>query len=226
MNSNLLHFLNLQYIFYLIYTLLFGWRNIGSGTGVGTITGSTTAATATSASSGGAVAAATGVSFLSAIGAILAGVWAGISFITYALSAFFIAVTVYSILGIMYIRAQEEDQYRTRIPVNAEPIEEDRFTQLLALAGSDNPKEWRAAIMGADELLRELLISLGYVADTVDEQLRAVPDGAFATRAAAWEAHRAKNIIEGGAEDFILTKAEAVRILHVYKEVFDEHGFA
>ncbi len=228
--ENALHFLNVQYIFYLIYTLFFGWTGNGGVSGaVGPVGGGAGGATGSAAGTGsslGTAAGAAGASFLGAIGAILASVWAGISFISFVISALLIAGTLYAIFGIMLIRQKEEALYSTIRAAHIDALEEDRRSVLLTMAGSDDPKAWRDAIVGADQLLREMLMALGYVADTVDEQLRAVPENAFSTLPAAWEAHRAKNIIESDTGDFILTKSETVRIMHLYISVFEEHNFA
>jgi hypothetical protein len=100
-----------------------------------------------------------------------------------------------------------------------------RWQLLLDRAMSSDPKEWRESILAADGLLGEMLGNLGYAGEGTAEKIRSVPEGAFVTLPAAWEAHRVKNFVSSNASDFILTQREAFRVMKLYEQVFEEFKF-
>jgi hypothetical protein len=91
--------------------------------------------------------------------------------------------------------------------------------------GSDNPSDWRLAILEADIILDELLSELGYTGDTIGDKLKKAHRGDFKSLDHAWEAHRIRNAIAHEGQDFVLTQREARRILDLYEMVFREFDY-
>ncbi len=84
-----------------------------------------------------------------------------------------------------------------------------RWKELLGMAMTTDPKQWKAGIVEADQMLGDLLGQLKYPGMNTGERMRALPENAFSTAAIAWEAHRTKNFLTEGGSDFILTQREA-----------------
>lgn len=90
---------------------------------------------------------------------------------------------------------------------------------------SENPNDWRLAILEADIVLGEMLDKLGYRGEGIGEQLKAVNKNDFITIDDAWEAHKIRNLIAHEGASFLINEREAKRIIGLYKKVFDEHGY-
>lgn len=103
--------------------------------------------------------------------------------------------------------------------------EKDKWKIIESHEKSENPSDWRLAILECDILLNDLLEKLGYQGDTLGERLRAVPRDGMATLDSAWEAHKIRNAIAHEGSQFTLTKVEASRVINLYQSVFQEFDF-
>ena len=106
-------------------------------------------------------------------------------------------------------------------PAGGEPKNE-KWENILKLFNSDNPSNWRQAIIGADVMLEELVRSLGYTGESLGEMLKSVDKSDFLTLEDAWEAHKVRNAIAHSGADFQLTEREARRVMSLYENVFRE----
>lgn len=89
---------------------------------------------------------------------------------------------------------------------------------------SDNPTEWKMAIIEADVMLEEALDSAGYAGTTLGEKLKSASPTSFETLDDAWNAHKVRNQIAHGGTDFVLTKKIAQETIVQYRRVFQEFG--
>ncbi len=89
---------------------------------------------------------------------------------------------------------------------------------------SDNPNDWRLAIIEADIVLEEILEHSGYAGATIGEKLKSASATSFVTLQDAWEAHKVRNKIAHQGGDFILTKKLAQETINQYRRVFAEFG--
>lgn len=89
---------------------------------------------------------------------------------------------------------------------------------------SDNPADWKVAIIEADTMLDALVVSIGYKGDNLGDRLKMVEPSDFLTLNDAWEAHKVRNAIahESGYE---LTKRETQRVIGLYEKVFREFRY-
>lgn len=87
---------------------------------------------------------------------------------------------------------------------------------------SENPSDWKLAILEADIMLSELLESLALPGESIGEKLKAVEQSDFSSIEQAWEAHKIRNAIAHEGSDFVITERETKRIINLYKKVFDE----
>lgn len=223
---DLLHFLNLQYWYCVLYSL-FGGRcalleQQKSGGGAST----------TPSGDGGffsriAEAFAGGWSAVwEALSSVISFIWGLYSALAWTVSTL-LFLAILTVLGaLIWLRLSERARYGVLPPATEKELAiRDRWNELLEMALSSDPREWREAILGADRMLGELLDTLGIVGATTPDKMRALKDDAFQTVPQAWEAHRIRNFVSNGTSDFILTQREAYRVMKLYEQVFEEHKF-
>jgi hypothetical protein len=99
-----------------------------------------------------------------------------------------------------------------------------RFSDIEAHINSDNPNDWKLAIIEADIILGQVLDKAGYIGATIGEQLKSASGRNFSTLDDAWQAHRVRNQIAHEGADFVLTKKLARDTITQYRRVFAEFG--
>lgn len=100
-----------------------------------------------------------------------------------------------------------------------------KWERVLMHANSNNPSDWRLAIIEADIMLGELLEVQNYHGETIGDKLKGIEKSDFLTLDEAWEAHKIRNAIAHEGSDFILTDRETRRVIDLYRKVFDEFKF-
>ncbi len=129
---------------------------------------------------------------------------------------------VYVTIRTNQIRAAEAKRIRDAVPKAMSPKRNERWEKINEHASSENPNDWRLAIIEADVLLDELVVRIGYQGATLGERLKQAVRGDFKSVDKAWEAHKVRNKIAHEGSDFILTQRETKRIIDLYASVFDE----
>jgi hypothetical protein len=160
-------------------------------------------------------------------GKVLVGYLVGLSLVLSFILLFGIIFSVESIKG---IRRREDKIYNQKPEVlkQAETVPQGdvemakKWEQVQVHVSSNNPNDWRQAIIEADIMLSNLLIQLGYKGQTMSEQFGRVASGDFKTIEAAKEAHGVRNRIAHAGSDFKLNNIEAQRVINLYKQVFEE----
>lgn len=154
--------------------------------------------------------------------------WSLFQIFSAILSALLFFGIAYTVVRIWQIRKEEVAVYGSRTLSQSKPLTEDvnkRWEKIMELASSENPKEWKLAILEADVLLDELVIKMGYQGENLGERMKGIEGSDFTTLEQAWEAHKVRNTIAHSSSDFILTQREARRIMDLYKQVFEEFEF-
>jgi hypothetical protein len=137
-------------------------------------------------------------------------------------------LVMYLIYRINGIRAAESRAMLAAIATarrEAESFTEGRNPRWLSVIQnieSQNPNDWRQAILEADIMLDELVTRIGYRGESLGEKLKAVEPSDFMTIEQAWEAHKIRNLIAHAGSDFILTRREALRAIDLFRQVFEE----
>lgn len=90
---------------------------------------------------------------------------------------------------------------------------------------SENPNDWKQAIMEADIMLDDLLTNMGYRGESVGEKLKRAEPAHFQTLQDAWAAHLVRNRIAHDGSEYPLNKLEAQRVIQQYRKVFEEFYF-
>lgn len=159
---------------------------------------------------------------------IAAGKQFAIVYITFAtvLALFFLLGIVYSLIRWrQYSIAWQDQLYPSPDTIEMAPVKNLKWQRVQDHINSDNPSDWRLSILEADIILDELLDSLGYVGGTIGDKLKKANKGDFVTLNDAWEAHKIRNAIAHQGSDFILTQREALRIINLYRIVFEEFDY-
>lgn len=119
------------------------------------------------------------------------------------------------------ILKRQEEAYKK---INSPDVKNARWEDVLKHADSDQPSEWKLAIIEADIILEELLSELGYAGTSVGDKLKSAPSS-FRTIEQAWRAHNVRNRIAHDGGDFELSAMLARQTIAEYKMVFDEFDF-
>ncbi len=193
------HFLNIEYFFYLLYQWLTGAHTVGATGG--------------------------GLNF-AWFAPLITTTWVVITAIAYLLCLAFLALFVYATIRLHQV--EDEDAIRFATIGDAHHAEQEtehhRWAHVRELIESQNESDWRQAIIEADIILDDMLTQLGYPGDTVGEKLKAVDPARFHTLNEAWDAHKVRNDIAHQGSAYPLTDHLAYRTILHYENVFREHG--
>ena len=146
-------------------------------------------------------------------------------FSTFA-SLIFLTLFVYSYIRFRQVKAEED----YRVTHNYEPEEgdfakNDRWEKITTMVNSDNPSDWKQAIIDADVILDELVTGKGYQGTHLGDKMKNIKNEDLATRQSAWDAHKVRNRIAHDGGNFVLTQHEAKRVINLFAAVFREMRF-
>jgi len=136
---------------------------------------------------------------------------------------FFATVIIYSLWGIRKIRVKQAEAFEEAQATVAE--KNKKWERVLNLLDSSSESDWKLAIIEADTILGDLLTQLGYIGETIGEQLKGVPVGDFTTVSEAWTAHKVRNQIAHEGMGFMITKRQAKETIDSYRKVFEEFKY-
>jgi hypothetical protein len=86
---------------------------------------------------------------------------------------------------------------------------------------SENPSDWKVAILEADHVLELVITQMGFPGETFGEKLKSIHPSQFPYLDLAWEAHKFRNDI-AHSSNRPLSHSEANRIVGLYERVFKE----
>lgn len=152
--------------------------------------------------------------------------------VSYVLTLFGITMVLYCIVRMVEI-AQEENhhlshaiaEYAARRNDEASSGRNERWEHIQDLINSENPSDWRLAIIEADSVLETLLDARDLPGKGIGEKLKSISPGDLGSMQAAWEAHLVRNKIAHDGSEFDLSNREARRTIQLYEVVFRELGF-
>ncbi|MBI5400680.1 MAG: hypothetical protein HZB12_00995 [Candidatus Yonathbacteria bacterium] len=155
------------------------------------------------------------------------GVLFSIENILGVLAIVFLAGIFWTMIKIREIHHAEHKKYE---PIHVEEITAHgkmiQWKVVLEHVTSENPAEWKLAILEADNMLDEILEDMGYAGDTVAEKLKTMSRTKVASYDNIWEAHKVRNeIAHGGAIDMELTKKTARDTVAKFGNAFKELGY-
>ena len=104
------------------------------------------------------------------------------------------------------------------------PEQNEDWLRVLKHLESENPAEWKLAILEADKMLDELVKTLQPHGENLGERLKSIEPSDFDTLQDAWEAHKVRNQIAHEA-NFTLTKHQTLQTIGRFRRVFEEFEF-
>lgn len=165
------------------------------------------------------------------IGLLLAGlafIWNIFVFLAFVLALLFLFLYIYATTKKKIIVDLMTEELRQREATFARTgtahTSSAQFMAMQERAGSDNPSDWKLAIIEADILLEETLRERGFPGNSIGERLRNITPANLSSVDDAWEAHKVRNQIAHAGADFVLTQKLANETMMRYERVFIELG--
>jgi len=155
-------------------------------------------------------------------------VWSGYAIIAYIFCIFMLVLYVYA-----SVRKKSYDDLQTQKLRDAEQMYNEKYNgvahssrlkDVFAHIESENPNDWKLAIIEADIILDDTLKQKGYLGSSLGERLKSISSGQLESLNDAWEAHKVRNRIAHDGADFVLTKRIAQDTIVHYQKVFSEFG--
>ncbi|MFA6476540.1 MAG: hypothetical protein WCV68_03985 [Candidatus Paceibacterota bacterium] len=104
------------------------------------------------------------------------------------------------------------------------PVRNEAWEKVMTLIGSDNPNDWKFAIIEADKLLEIVVNTFSVPGDNMGEKMKNIERGDFQTIDQAWQAHKVRNRI-AHESNFHISQREARMAINSYEQVFQEFDF-
>jgi len=104
-------------------------------------------------------------------------------------------------------------------------IVNEKWQKVLVHINSQNPSDWKLAILECDIMLSDILEKMGYMQESIGEKLKSIEPSDFTNIENAWEAHKIRNQIAHDGSDFLLNEREAKRVIGLYETVFREFEY-
>lgn len=149
------------------------------------------------------------------------------------LSAIFFAGIIYFASKVAQIRRLEYEQVygkkslinevKEGLEIKPAPKNQD-WEKIIKLIGSDNPNDWKLAIIDADKILEMVVNTFSVPGDNLGEKLKNIERSDFATLEEAWQAHKLRNQI-AHEHNFHLSQREARLAIDNFEKVFKEFDF-
>ncbi|OHA17086.1 MAG: hypothetical protein A3G52_03935 [Candidatus Taylorbacteria bacterium RIFCSPLOWO2_12_FULL_43_20] len=163
----------------------------------------------------------------------LAGFYFWFKFFSVYFSLVLIILIVYTVIKFTEVNKKEADYYREGAVLSSEDerVEGEevaakaKWKKIQNHIDSDNPSNWRLAILEADILLDSMIDDIGGFGETLGDKLKNADKNKFTTIDKAWEAHKIRNLIAHEGEDFLISQREARRVIGLYKDSFDEFNY-
>jgi hypothetical protein len=150
---------------------------------------------------------------------------------SFILSIILIFVVIWTSSKILHI--QRNMHARLALPNKPEPVNSmippavgnDKWQRVIIHINSDNPSDWKLAILECDIMLDDILEKMGYNQGTIGDKLKAVEPSDFTNIESAWEAHKIRNAIAHEGSEFLINHREAKRVIGLYELVFREFAY-
>lgn len=159
--------------------------------------------------------------------------WLDILWSTYALLAYILCILMLILYVYASTRFRQLNELRAETTKERERIYDERFrggaknnrlADVEMHIASEQPNDWKLAIIEADIILDEALKKLGYGGVSLGERLKSISPSQLNSLDMAWQAHKVRNQIAHEGADFVLTKRLAEDTIKQYKIVFGELG--
>lgn len=158
----------------------------------------------------------------------LSSTWSVYVVIAYIVSFIFLVLYIYA--SIEYDKYSDIEHDLVHVAEEAYAlkmtggVKSNKFAELQAHLDSQNPNDWKLAIIEADILLDDTLKRQGYAGPTLGDRLKSISPESLHSIRDAWDAHMVRNKIAHAGADFVLTQKIARETIMQYERVFKELG--
>jgi hypothetical protein len=151
----------------------------------------------------------------------------------YAIIAYLLCIIMLILYVYAATRYKQLSEMRDEMVKERERIWDERFRSgprnnrledMLAHIESENPNDWKLAIIEADIILDTALKEAGYAGVSLGERLKSIAPSQLQSLDDAWQAHKVRNQVAHGGADFVLTRRLAEETIKQYRRVFNELG--
>lgn len=156
----------------------------------------------------------------------LSSVWTIYAIIAYAFALLFMYLYVKASIGLGELSEEEsriiannEQAFRSRNEINSQS---PRLSIIQNRIESEDPNDWKLAIIEADVILDQALKRRGYGGTSLGERLKSISPTMLQSLDDAWQAHKVRNFIAHGDHEFVLTPKVAKETIVRYQRVFAE----
>lgn len=147
-------------------------------------------------------------------------------FIAETLIVIGIAYIFYWVVRLDEIKAARHKRLNHVIkPPEPDKEENSRLAEITKHLASENPSDWKLAIIEADVILDEIMARMRPKGESLADRLKQMNRETFKNLDAAWEAHLVRNRIAHDGSAFTISRPEARRIVGLYERVFQELGY-
>jgi hypothetical protein len=154
--------------------------------------------------------------------------WLVYVILAYLFSILLLILYVYASVRFKQLSDLREESVATRERIYDERFrsgpKNNRLNDVMTHIASENPNDWKLAIIEADIILDQTLKTAGYAGNSLGERLKSINPSSLKSLDAAWQAHKVRNQIAHEGADFVLTKRLAEETIKQYKMVFSELG--
>lgn len=155
-------------------------------------------------------------------------IWSIYTILAYVAALVFLYLFIYASIRISglqaHLKAGIEAQRQAYTTMYGVPKSNTQFASLQAHIESENPNDWKLAIIEADIILDEALRKAGYGGGSLGERLKSISPQHLQTIDEAWAAHKIRNQIAHAGTDFVLTHKMVRDTMSRYRAVFQELG--
>ena len=162
----------------------------------------------------------------SATGDFFGKLLSSVKTISAVFTMFAFAITAYSFFMIEEIVHEENKKLGLTMTWETDKKQKnERWQRVEQHMTSQNPSDWKIAILEADNMLDEVTKRLGFSGSTLGERLRVIPHAEFPYLEEAWQAHKFRNALAHKGTDFPLAQTDAERIINIYYRIFSGLGY-
>lgn len=132
-------------------------------------------------------------------------------------------VIVYSFLEWNELKSKSDKHIESLIPKEDTTSKLNaRWEKVKELIASNSESDWRFAIMEADAMLEDMTLAMNLPGETLGERLKSVEPSDFLNLQQAWEAHKIRNQIAHQGSEYKLEHRTALAAIRMFEEVFHE----
>ena len=151
--------------------------------------------------------------------------WAeGIAFLLTILLVFFIVVFVIRTQKIFRWRAIKQAAEFLKIQEVPRSVRAEKWMLVRKRMESQNPSDWKLAVLEADSILDDLLKRMGYDGEGLGERLKTIEPADFDSLDDVWLAHKMRNRIAHEPESN-LTRLDAEKSIALFEKALKEFEY-